>query len=93
MTPSVGSLVKLRRSDGRGTAMDANDSNLVGTIIALENHYGDRPIVKVKWNKAIRYPCEDAYTMRHYVDTLVVYADPDSFEGRVYSYIAKELSQ
>lgn len=92
MTPSVGFLVKPRRPESRVIAMDANDGGLVGTIVALENHYGDRPIVKVKWNKAIRYPCEDAYTMRHYVDTLVVYADPDSFEGRVYSYIAKELS-
>lgn len=90
MTLQAGSLVKLNTSLATGISGDGHDETLKGVILSFKPG-GTRQIVSVRWDRRIRYPQQDEYTMLHYLDTLIDDVHPDSLQGRIQSYVAKEL--
>lgn len=92
MTLSVGSHVRLNVALASGVSENGCDSTLRGVITTPPN--GDRrQIVTVRWDRHIRYPQSDEYTMLHYLDTLIEDFSPDSVQGRAMTYAARELSR
>lgn len=91
MTLQVGHPVKLNTSLCTNIAVDGEDHTLRGTLMQFNSMSGRRQIVLVRWNRRIRYPQNDECSMLHYMDTLIPDVDPDSLQGRVQTYITKEL--
>lgn len=89
----VGAHVRPSR-DNPKLGMHASNDQLRGQIIATHQNVGGRPVWVVKWSHPVRWPNrpEDPCTSSHYEHLLVLDIDPNSFQGRVMSYIDREIN-
>lgn len=90
----VGARVRLSNDNPKIAMGEHRNETMQGNITATHPPVGGRPVWVVMWNLPVKWPNrpESPNESAHYQHMLVLDVDPNSFQGRVMSYIDKEIN-
>lgn len=92
----VGARVRLTPDNPRiaQNALSVRNADMRGKVTATHPNVGGRPVWVVLWDHPVQWPNrpEAPFESSHYQHLLTLDVDPNSFQGRVMSYIDREIN-
>lgn len=91
----VGARVRLSKDNPPGLAAEraVKNEQLIGRISAVHPRVAEKTVWTVTWNHEVNWPSDPVFpcTCAHYEHFLMPLPDDDSLEGRVLTYLEREL--